>query len=128
MIVLGGAACLAVELVVVTPLLLGYRRYRWKWLNGWSAVAIAITLGALCSLGWAFVDAARPVPGYSDWGQNGVAHFINGVRTAAGWQVWRDGLAPDAIGCGMVGGIAALVFRFVAVRIEQTGDPTTVEV
>jgi len=128
MIILGGLACLAVELAVVTPLLLGYRRYRWKWLNGWSAVAIAFALGAFCSLGAEVFEATHNCPGCSEWGPNGEAYVIIGVTTAAGWRNWRDGLAPGALGAGMVGGIAALVFRLVALRTEPTGDSTPAEV
>jgi hypothetical protein len=120
MIALGGLVCFVVELAVVTPLLLGYRRYRWKWLNGWSAVVIAFALGALFSLGWEVFDATHHCPGCSDWGPNSVAYELNGVTTAAGWRVWRDGLAPGAVGFGMVGGISALVFRLIAIRASDS--------
>ncbi len=127
MIVIGGAACLAIELAIVTPLLFGYRRYHWKWLNGWSAVAIAFAVGAICSLGWDVIEATRQYPGYSESGQNGVAYFIDGVRTEAGWRIWREQLAPNAFAAGMVGAISALVFRLVAIRTKRTADLTTAE-
>jgi hypothetical protein len=121
-IVIGGAVCLTVEMVVVTPLLLAFRRYRWPWLNGWTAAVLAFLVGAICSLIWAVYDAGRSIPGYSEWGQNGVAFFLNGVRTQAGWQVWRAQLFSSAVACGGVGVIAALVFRLVAIRSERASD------
>jgi hypothetical protein len=122
MTIIGGAICLAVELVVVTPLLLAYRRYRWTWLNGWSGAALAFMVGAICSLGWAVFDANRSYAGYSEWGPNDVALFLNGVRTEAGWGVWRAQLVPSAVAAGMVGAIAALVFRLVAIRTERNNS------
>lgn len=42
----GGAICLAAEVIVVTPILLAFRRYRWRWINGWSALLIGFLTGA----------------------------------------------------------------------------------
>ena len=88
MIAIGGAACLLVELLIVTPLLIGYRRYRWIWLNGRIAVAFAFAVGAMLALGWDVREAMHRYPGYSSWGPKGVVYFVNGVRTDAGWRLW----------------------------------------
>jgi hypothetical protein len=42
--------CLAIELLVVTPLLVGFARYRWRWLNGWTGAALGFSAGALLGL------------------------------------------------------------------------------
>ena len=47
-----------------------------------------------------------------------MAYVVNGVRTAAGWRLWREQLTPSAMACGMVGAISALVFRLIAVGAE----------
>ena len=123
MIAFGGLACIAVELLIVTPILYGYQRYRWWWLNGSTAVAIAFAIGASCSLTWDILGAMHYAPDYSEWGQGGVAYIINGARTEAGWLAWWEALAPHAAGAGMVGGIAALVFRALAIRATPAGKP-----
>ena len=89
-IVLGGAMCLAVEAVVVAPILIGFRRYRWKWLNGITAAAIGF------GLGFAFWFVASVISGQDE----------------AGWVK----LAAKSVNPGAVGLIAAIVFRLIAVR------------
>ena len=42
----GGVICVAVEIFIVTPILLGFRRYRWRWLNGWSGSFAGFLTGA----------------------------------------------------------------------------------
>ena len=37
---------------LAAPLLWGFQKYRWTWLNGWSAAAVALAVGA--GLGFAF--------------------------------------------------------------------------
>jgi hypothetical protein len=94
MVLLGGVPCALVELFVVTPILLGFSRYRWPWLNGWSAAAVGFLAGgapcfALCAWG---MTSERPY--LSSWGE---AFEVSGV-------------------CGLVGLIAAVAFRVVAVQ------------
>jgi len=89
-IVLGGAMCLAVEAIVVAPILLGFRRYRWGWLNGASGAAIGFGLG------------------FAFWF---VASLISG-QDEGGWAK----LAARSLNPGAVGLIAAVVFRLIAVR------------
>ena len=43
----GGAFCFLVELLVVTPIALLFRRYRWSWLNGWFASGMGFTIGGI---------------------------------------------------------------------------------
>jgi hypothetical protein len=131
----GGIACLIVELVVVTPLLRGFNRHRWPWLNGWSGAAIGFLLGAVP---WLILTAPNPtlspdqMPGgitvctkghctAEGWAQAGlgpVSHAghvvweIDGHWTLAGWAH----VAHEAAMMGVVGLIAAIVFRAIAVR------------
>jgi hypothetical protein len=114
--VIGGAICLAVELAAVTPLLIGFRRHRWRWLNGWTAVTMGFVGGAVFGL---ITGSLPPSPNYSEWGQYGVAYVVNGVRTAAGWRaVFAGSLMP-----AVVGAVAALVFRLIAVRAVSNPTP-----
>ncbi|HEY3888416.1 MAG TPA: hypothetical protein VGL73_07575 [Caulobacteraceae bacterium] len=85
---LGGAICLAVEIVVVVPILLGFQRYRWGWLNGWTAALIGAAVGAIF---WTVaLILTTPAPPMK--------------------------LLTEAFDPGMVGLIAAVVFRLIAVR------------
>jgi hypothetical protein len=84
---LGGPICLAVEAVVIVPILLGFQRYRWAWLNGWTAAAIGCAVGAIF---WT------------------VALILS---TPAGPMK----LLTEAVDPGMVGLVAAIVFRLIAV-------------
>lgn len=100
MIVIGGAICLAVELVVVTPLLICFRRYHWRWLNSWIAVAISFLAGAAIGsppLYWAF--------------------------TMLGAQFSAGAVFVFPLMLGMVGAVAALVFRLIAVRAASNPNP-----
>ena len=85
-IAMGGALCLVVEAVIVTPILLGFHRYRWGWLNGWTAAAIGFALGFAV---WLVALAASHQP---------------------------DSIWDGAFEAGVVGLIAAIVFRLIAVR------------
>jgi hypothetical protein len=99
LLIIGGLVCLVVELVVVTPLLVGFHRYRWRWLNGWSAALIGFAL--------AFTPALLLVvlaPGHGP----------------------RPGWIETIIACaavGVVGLVAAGVFRLLAVRTAAPGEP-----
>jgi hypothetical protein len=89
-VVLGGAMCLAVEAIVVAPILLGFQRYRWRWLNGATGAALGF------GLGFAFWFVASVVSGQDDGG-------------------WAR-LGAESINPGLVGLIAAVVFRLIGVR------------
>jgi hypothetical protein len=93
-VVLGGAMCLAVEAIVVAPILIGFQRYRWGWLNGATGAAIGF------GLGFALWFAASIVSGQDE----------------AGWAK----LGAESINPGVVGLIAAIVFRVIAVRRART--------
>ncbi len=85
---LGGATCLAVETVVIVPILIGFQRYRWSWLNGWTAAAIGCAVGAIF---WTVaLILTTPAPPMR--------------------------LLTEAFDPGMVGLIAAIIFRLIAVR------------
>ena len=98
LLIFGGLVCLIVELVVVTPLLVGFHRYRWRWLNGWTAALIGFAL--------AFTPALLLV-------------------AFAPRQGPRPGLIETIIACatvGVVGLVAAGVFRLLAVQTANEGE------
>lgn len=105
----GGSACLIVEILVVTPILQGFRRYRWPWLNGWSAAAIGFALGALPWLILNLWPASGPG---QDYVVGNVPLILDGKRTWAGWT----GVFRDVAMMGSVGLVAAITFRFTSVR------------
>jgi hypothetical protein len=85
---LGGGLCLVVEAVVITPILIGFQRYRWGWLNGWTAAAIGFAIG------------------FAFW------FLALALATPASWAK----LVAESLNPGVVGLIAAVVFRLIAVR------------
>jgi len=89
-VLVGTAICLVVELLIVTPLLIAFNRYRWSWLNGRSAAVVGFLLGAL-------------VGGLNSTWSYGWAHLLGEAATG-----------------GMVGAIAAIIFRIVAVGTAPT--------
>lgn len=107
-LVVGEPACLIAEALFITPILLGFRRHRWTWLNLWSATAIGFLLGFLV---WLAFGSLPPTPGSFEI-SGGVVHIANGIRTNAGWQTVYFG----ALGAGAVGAVAGVVFRMLAVR------------
>jgi hypothetical protein len=109
MLIFGGFICLIVELAIITPLLLAFRRYRWRWLNGWSGALIGFVMGFSFSLGTASLP--QP-PGSFESGQYGVVYVSNGVLTAAGW---REAFL-SSLWTGGVGLVGAVAFRLIAVR------------
>ena len=136
----GGVVCLAVELCVITPLLIAFSRYRWGWFNGWSLAAIGFLLGAAP---WLVLLRSIPVPSTDQlqgsvttcshgrcsaqtWAQAGlgpsppsssVVWEVHGHWTAAGWAL----VVAYVMISGAVGLIAAVVFRLIAVHsVRQT--------
>jgi predicted lysophospholipase L1 biosynthesis ABC-type transport system permease subunit len=82
-----------VEAVVIVPILLGFQRYRWGWLNGWTAAAIGAAIGAIF---WTVaLILTTPAPPMK--------------------------LLTEAFDPAMVGLIAAVVFRLIAVRRTPEG-------
>ena len=102
LLLFGGLVCLLVELAVVTPLLMGFNRYGWRWLNGWSGAAIGFALAFLPTL---LVVALAPAAG--------------GHAAQPGWIATV--LASAAV--GVVGLTAAGVFRLLAVRTDGVREP-----
>jgi hypothetical protein len=111
-VLFGGWACLAVEMLIVTPILVGFKRYHWRWLNGWSAAAIGFALGAIPWLAFSAWPPPQAGAGYV------VGHtplIVDGERTLAGWgQIFHDSAMM-----GVVGLIAAATFRVIAVRRRE---------
>ena len=131
-LVFGGLACLVVELVAVTPLLVAFNRYHWRWFNGWSAAGIGFLLGAVP---WLLLEGSHPQPDLAggvttcthghcaveSWAKAGMGPSptpyqalvaVDGHWTSAGWA----SVVGDAAMMGMVGLIAAIIFRLVAAR------------
>jgi hypothetical protein len=99
LLIFGGLVCLAVELVVVTPLLVGFHRYRWRWLNGWTGALIGFALAFLPTV---LLVVLAPTRG---------GHRASWIATIA---------ACAAVGA--VGAVAAGVFRLLAVRrVDDAG-------
>ena len=101
LLIFGGIICLIVELVVITPLLVGFHRYGWRWLNGWTVALIGFALGFIPSLLLGAVARA-----YSAYGAGGTlaSQIVGGVEL------------------GLVGAVAAGVFRLLAVRRVDPDD------
>jgi hypothetical protein len=140
---LGTPICLVVEIVVVTPIMIAWKRHRWSWVNGWSAAAVGFLLGGLP---WLLLGASQPspspdqIPGSvtvctgghcttQSWTQaglgapTGLGHSpevweLHGQWTLAGW----GHVAHDAALVGLVGLAAAVVLRLVAVRAVASPD------
>ena len=121
-LVVGGFVCLLIELVLVTPLLLGFRRHRWRWLNGWTGVALGFAVGALASSATALVSLGGG--GTYVWGAHDQVLVANGAWTPAGWRSWSGMLAGFAPQFGLGGAVAALVLRLVAVRAAPSRPAT----
>jgi len=84
------------ELVVLTPLLFGYRHFRWRWLNGWTGAALAF---AIIAMAWILLTlvAAQAT-----------------IITTATWL----GLLGMAAWMGSAAAAGAVTFRLIAVRRE----------
>jgi hypothetical protein len=104
-VLLTGVPLLAIEIVALTPILIGFARRRWRWLNGWTGVLMGALLGAVPS----FLFFLRP---NADGTSESLGLYQNGGLTLAGWAHAGN----NAILFGAVGATAALIFRVVAVR------------
>ncbi len=81
--------CILVELIVLTPVLIAFRKYKWTWLNGRLVCSIGFLTGAILSV------AVLGMLGWNDKPMDSV------------WLVF---------GAGFVGLANAFVFRLLAVR------------
>ena len=108
----GVPVCLIAELVFATPLLVGFSRRRWWWLNGWTACGMGFLIAFLPVFAF---DAAAPADGDV---VNGVVLAAHGVRTAPGWISLLQADAP----WGLAGWLTALTFRLIAVRTRPLVD------
>ncbi len=97
LLIFGGLVCLVVELVVITPLLMGFHRYRWVWLNGWTGALIGFALAFAPPLLLVMFAPGHPAAG-------------------PGWPATI--IACAAV--GVVGLTAAGVFRLLAVRRAES--------
>ena len=105
LLIFGGLICLVVELVVITPLLVGFHRYGWRWLNGWTGALIGFALGFAPSL----LLAARALVPYENYARQAAAYM------------WGLAIVSSAA-IGAVGAVAAGVFRLLAVRRVDPED------
>jgi hypothetical protein len=97
MLFFGGMIGFFVELVLVTPLLIGYQRHRWAWLNGWSAVGLGSLVGLL---------SASATLGFAPPGLHG--------KTAV--SPYHYNLVVGLSGAA-AGAVSALILRLMAVRL-----------
>jgi hypothetical protein len=108
MMALGGIGGLVLELVVVTPLLRGFDRYRWPWFNGWTGAALGFALGASI---W-FLLMGCLLGGLAPAEVEG---GIEALRMETAGEVTARSIHATAI-FGTAGLISAAVFRGIAVR------------
>jgi hypothetical protein len=87
------------EVLLVTPLLFGFKRYAWRWLNGWIACIYGFLCGAIPCL------------------ILGTANFWSGRLLGATpvREFWIETIG-SAFLWGVPGLVGALVFRLIAVR------------
>jgi hypothetical protein len=88
-LIYGTIACGIAELLFVIPFLFGFHRYRWKWLNGWTAALLGFLVGA-------------SIP------------FLHHVSV-----VDRPDQVLVSVCCGLVGVTIAMVFRLMAIAAED---------
>jgi hypothetical protein len=94
-VVTGILPCLFVELIVVTPVLVVFRRYQWEWFRGWVICAGGFLTGVLFVFALCAWDAS-----VTGWSSN-LFNYTFLILT---------------LGAGLVGLAKALVFRMVALR------------
>jgi hypothetical protein len=111
------AAVLLAELIFVTPILVGFSRYRWRWLNGWSGCAIgaltAMSLAALTTSGWppGNMRATNDKAVYISVEANGA------LRVQTSWGTFLSYQVQGAV----IGAGIALTFRLLAARVADPG-------
>jgi hypothetical protein len=110
----GGFLSLVAELLLVTPFLVLFHRFQWRWLNRWSGTIIGFFIGATL----AFFISLSPVEGDLDVAMGYFSR--SGLPTLGGWI--RAG--TDAIIFGLVGGGCALAFWVFAIRPIPLGNPS----
>jgi hypothetical protein len=108
--VVGGIACLMVEMFAVTPILLGFHSFRWRWLNGWSAAAIGFLLAVAA---WFAFTHLLPL---TEEAESPPGAWSVGPWTLPGWAHTAARQATQALWYGVIGLVAATVFRLIAVR------------
>jgi hypothetical protein len=96
---------LFVELIVVTPILIGFRRWRWRWLNGWTGVGLGFLTIAVPMFVLTILSPTT-----------GTLLANNGDRAA---QAWGYAFGGSVI-FGVAGALSAWVFRLIAVRMAPT--------
>ena len=92
----GMPLCFLAEAVVAAPLLVGFKRYQWRWLNEWSVCGIGFLAGALPCFVLFALAMRDPNPTHTTW-----------------LDVFRQ-----SAGCGVVGLVGAFVFQ--AIAVERT--------
>lgn len=114
MMLLLAPVCLALEVVLITPVLVGFRLWRWRWLNGWTAALAGFLVGAIPTWLWEILehDAADKDLLF------GQVLMVAGHRTFLGWLR----LGEDCLMMGAVGVAMALTFRFIAVKREAAAS------
>ena len=110
---LSAAAVLAAELVFVTPILVGFSRYRWRWLNGWSGGAVGIMTAMLVT---GLLQGGLPTANIH---QTTITIAANGALTVQ--TSWTDFLVSQAE-AAILGLFIALTFRILAVRKTAIGE------
>lgn len=108
-----GVACLIVQLVIASPILVLYRVFRWRYLNHWTAALIGLAIGAapmLVMLSQPFPDGTSELLGY----------FSQSSLTSAGY--WR--LLRGAAWSGSIGLASAVTLTLFAVRhrLSESAD------
>jgi hypothetical protein len=98
----------AIELIVVTPLLIGFHRWRWRWLNGWTGAG----LGFLTISGPIFAFAVLSGVPQRIAAQHGPHALSNGSQTVIAWI----STIIASLALGPVGAASAWVLRLIIVR------------
>ena len=110
--IFGVILCLCVEVILVTPLIIGFRRFKWGWVNPFTGITIGFLLGAVP----AFLVFLIPFEGELDVA---MGYFAHGFPTWAGWMR----AASDGLIFGFVGAVSAAVFWAIAIR-SSAGQAT----
>ena len=103
--ILAAAVCLFIEISVITPLLLGFKKYNWSWLNGFTGSLLGFSLAGGPAL---LIGLMHNADGTSEL----IGYYAGGHLTSMGWHH----AISNALWIGPVGMVCAIVFRIVAVR------------